>query len=147
MEPFGDSQPSRIESQDYSPVLDIGDTCHDPSHLVSGENDGECFRSLTEWDMSHYPVTLAGDAVEELQSTYGLVELAPRGVQFVDHPKLEVANLLWPKFFGMLAKPHRESIDVVGVGVDSSGGEVSELHVFSHAFGEGSDTLFVRSHE
>ena len=42
LEPFGDSQPSRIESQDYSPVLDIGDTCHDPSHLVSRENDGEC---------------------------------------------------------------------------------------------------------
>jgi hypothetical protein len=102
-------------------VFDIGDTCDDPSHLVSGENDGQCFRSLTEWDVSHYPVTLAGDRVEELQCTNGLVELAPGGVQFVDHPELEFTNLLWPQFLGMLTESHREAIDMIGVGIDGPG--------------------------
>lgn len=68
--------------------------------------------------MSDYPITLASDGIEELQGTYGLVELAPRGMQFVDHPKLEVTNLFEPQFFGMLSEPHCKSIDVIRVGVD-----------------------------
>jgi hypothetical protein len=72
-------------------------------------------------DMSDYPITLAGDGIEELQGTYGLVELAPRGMQLVDHPKLEVSNLLEPQFFRVFSKPHGKSIDVVRVGVDGPG--------------------------
>jgi len=63
----------------------------------------------------------AGDGIEELQGTYGLVELAPKGMQFVDHPKLEVSNLFEPQFFGVCSKPHSKSIDVVRVGVDGPG--------------------------
>ncbi len=68
-------------------------------------------------------------------------------MQFVDHPELEVSNLFEPQFFGVFSKPHSKSIDVVGVGVDGPWREVSKLHVFSHAFCESSDTLFVRSHK
>ena len=53
-------------------------------------------------------------SVNDPRGTDGLVELAPRGLQFVDHPKLEVSNLFKSKFFGVLSKPHRKSIDVVG---------------------------------
>ena len=70
--------------------------------------------------MSYYPITLAGDGIEELQGAYGLVELAPRGVQLVDHPKLKVPDLFEPKFFRVFSEPHSESIDVVRVGVDGS---------------------------
>ena len=71
--------------------------------------------------MSDYPIPLAGDGIEELQGTYGLVELAPRRAQFVDHPKLEVSNLFETEFFGVFSKPHRKAIDVISVGVDGPG--------------------------
>jgi len=69
----------------------------------------------------------AGGGIEELQGTYGLVELAPRGMRFVDHPKLEVSNLFEPQFFRVFSEPHGKSIDVVRVGVDGPGREVSKL--------------------
>jgi hypothetical protein len=124
IEPLGDSQPSRIECQDYGPVFDIGDTCDDPSYLVSRENDRQRLRSLAVRDMSYYPIAFARDGVEELQCTDGLVELTPRGVQFVDDPKLKVSNLFGPKFFWVFPIPHREPIDVIRVSVDRTGREV-----------------------
>jgi hypothetical protein len=97
--------------------------------------------------MKDYPVTFAGDGVKELQSTDGLIELAPRGVQFINHPKLEISNLFRSKFFWMFSKPHGESIDVIRVSVNGSRREISKLHVLGHAFGEGGDASVVGSHK
>ena len=68
-------------------------------------------------------------------------------MQFVDHPKLEVSNLFETQFFRVFSKPHGKSIDVIRIGVDRSGREVSKLHVFSHAFCESGDTPVVGSHK
>jgi hypothetical protein len=107
-------------------------------------------RVLGRWpygiDLPHDPIPLAGNGVKESQGAKRLVELAPRRVKLIDHPKLEVPDLLGPEFLGVFAVSGSESVDVIGVGFDGSRREVPELHVLGHALGEGSDTLFIRGH-
>jgi len=89
-----------VKGKKNSPVFDILDTCDQSSNFVSGENDRKCFRSWPEWDLLHNPITFVRIGVEESQSTHGLVELTPRGFQFINHPELELTHLFWSKFFG-----------------------------------------------
>jgi hypothetical protein len=75
---------------------------------------------MPERDLLNHPVFRTGDGIKEPQCTNCLVELAPGGVKFVDHPKLKVSDLFWAKLFRVLSVSHGESIDVIGVGVDRS---------------------------
>jgi hypothetical protein len=71
-----------------------------------------------------------------------LIELAPRRIVDLNQPQLELANLFgaqtgtdarrWSRQF---AEVTRESLDVIGIGIDGANGQISHQHVFGHAFG------------
>ena len=60
--------------------------------------------------------------------------------------ELILANLFRSQLIGRLAKELAELVDVIGVGVDGTVGEVSQLHIFGHALDVRVESSLVRRH-
>jgi hypothetical protein len=60
--------------------------------------------------------------------------------------KLELADLFGAQLVGRLAEVTAELVDMIRVGIDRGGSEVSQLHVFCHALDERVESSLVRCH-
>ena len=133
VECFFESESGGVECGEDDSVFQGVGACQEPEDFFGGEYGGQDFGFLSEGDHGHRPVTRQGDPVEKPQGTHGLVEAGPRGFLVFDQMDLVIPHVLGSEQVGGLTEKLREALDVIDVGLDGAGGEVTDLHVLDHA--------------